>query len=173
VFATRNSARVSGLWFLAGLVALSVFGFCWGIIHARDVRSADFVSGQPGPVIPADNSACSVCHQDFSEETLAAKHREAGVACTDCHGASTDHASDELNIMLPDVMFGRKEIEPFCSPCHQAQDHPRGEAYESFLDEWLGKYRPNGRVVRHNSICTDCHGNHAVLSVDQLQFSLE
>ena len=77
---------------------------------------------------------------------------------------------DELNIMLPDVMFGRKEIEPFCADCHKPKDHPKGEAYQQFVKKRTGKYRPNGRVIRDTAICTDCHGNHAVLSVDQMQF---
>lgn len=119
---------------------------------------------------PADNSECLVCHADFKEETLSAKHEKAGVGCPKCHGPSADHGDDELNIMLPDVLFGRSEIAPFCTTCHKKEDHPAGEKYEAFVNKWKGKYRPNGRVIRSKAICTDCHGNHAVLSPDQMQF---
>ncbi len=159
--------------FLTCLVTLCFFVFCWRFPPAQAVQpvgSPLTASNQSTATTPGDNSACILCHQNFQDEVITEKHREAGVACIDCHGVSADHAGDELNIMLPDVMFGRREIEPFCSQCHRKQDHPKGELYQSFLNEWLGKYRPNGRIVRNNSICTDCHGNHAVLSVDQLQF---
>ena len=167
MFSARYSARVSGSLPLTGLVAVCLFIFCWRFVPALS-DSPPSSSNLTKATKTADNSACSVCHQDFDAEALSTKHREAGVACIDCHGPSVDHASDELNIMLPDVMFGRKEIEPYCSQCHQKQDHPTGDQYQSFLNEWLGKYRPNGRVIRKTSICTDCHGNHVILTVDQL-----
>ncbi len=122
---------------------------------------------------PADNSACMVCHQDFQQEVITVAHQKAGVGCTHCHGRSADHGGDELNILSPDVLFGRTEIQPFCGGCHNEAEHPQGEAYQAFLTKWLGKYRPNGRVIRKNAVCTDCHGNHAVLSPDQMQFPQE
>lgn len=125
------------------------------------------------PVKPADNSACMVCHADFEKEPLAAAHQKAGIGCSKCHGESGDHGGDELNIMLPDVMFGRKEIEPFCTGCHEKKDHPKGKEYLRFLKKWRDKYRPNGRIVQDKSICTDCHGNHAVLTPAQMQFPAE
>ena len=127
----------------------------------------------PKPPQPADNSECLVCHNDFEQEPLSAKHEQAGVGCIGCHGPSGDHGGDELNILLPDVLFGRAEITPFCRMCHKQEDHPKGEAYDQFLKKWSGKYRPNGRMIHSKSICTDCHGNHAILSADQLQFPTE
>jgi len=120
---------------------------------------------------PADNSDCLVCHMYFQKELISLKHEESGVGCTYCHGPSMDHGDDELNILFPDQLFGRAEIEPLCTSCHKT--HKRSDEYDLFLGEWLGKYRPNGRVIRRNSICTDCHGNHAVLSPDKLQLIKE
>jgi hypothetical protein len=115
-----------------------------------------------------DNSACMVCHADFAEEPIAADHLEAGIVCASCHGASEDHGGDELNIITPDVTFGRSEIVSFCRPCHET--HPTGESYDAFVEEWYGKRRPNGRMVLDNSVCTDCHGNHAILAPEQQIF---
>lgn len=125
---------------------------------------------QPRPAIhdtggQTDNSACMVCHLDLADEPIAAQHLEAGIVCAACHGPSEDHGGDELNIITPDVTFGRSEIVPFCTSCHPT--HKTGEDYDAFVKKWYGKRRPNGRMVLDNSVCTDCHGNHAVLSPEQ------
>jgi len=122
---------------------------------------------------PADNSSCLVCHIDFQEETLSIKHEESGVGCKDCHGVSEDHSQDELNILFPDVMFGRAEVVPFCTSCHKQEEHPKGDIYQLFLKKWTGKYRPHGRLIHNNSICTDCHGEHARLDLHQMHFPTE
>jgi hypothetical protein len=114
---------------------------------------------------PTDNSECLVCHMDFKAEVLSAKHEKAGVGCTTCHGASLAHGDDELNITPPDTLFGRAEIIPFCRTCHPK--HKTGKAYNAFVKKWHSKRRPNGRMVSDDSVCTDCHGNHAVLRADQ------
>ena len=121
---------------------------------------------------PADNTGCQVCHIDFEEETLSVKHVEAGVGCNDCHGPSEDHSQDELNILYPDYLFGRGEVVSFCKTCHQ-EEHPKGKMYELFMKKWLGKYRPNGRMIRADSVCTDCHGNHARIPADKMHFPTE
>ncbi|MHC4442673.1 MAG: cytochrome c3 family protein [Planctomycetota bacterium] len=121
---------------------------------------------------PADNSECMVCHADFAEEELSVKHEEAGVGCAECHGPSEDHGGDEANVLFPDYLYGRSEIVNFCKTCHK-EEHPMGKMYELFLKKWSGKYRPNGRMISDESICTDCHGNHAILSPHQMQLSAE
>jgi hypothetical protein len=115
-----------------------------------------------------DNSACLVCHIDFEEESLAATHLEAGIVCAACHGFSGDHRGDELNIITPDVMFGRAQIIAFCEPCHPT--HRKDKPYADFVKTWYGKRRPNGRMVLRHSVCTDCHGNHAILLPEQQVF---
>lgn len=122
----------------------------------------------PGPVTqgrPADNSYCYVCHKDFETEELSAQHAKEGIGCEGCHGQSWPHADDEFNIVPPDVRYGRAEIDAFCKTCHPT--HSKGKAYEDFLRKWLNEHRPNGRMVSEDSVCTDCHGNHAILSPDK------
>ena len=121
---------------------------------------------------PADNSGCQVCHYDFGEEELSVKHEEAGVGCNSCHGISENHSQDELNILFPDYLFGRAEIVGFCKTCH-TEEHPKGKMYELFMKKWEGKYRPHGRMVSDKSICTYCHGKHAIISEDKLHFLAE
>ena len=122
-------------------------------------------SGLYDPGDETDNSACLVCHIDLQDEQIAAKHLEAGIVCAACHGPSEPHRSDELNVITPDVTFGRSEIEVFCKACHPV--HKTSEGYDAFVKQWYGKRRPNGRMVLENSVCTDCHGNHAILRPDQ------
>lgn len=114
---------------------------------------------------PADNSPCEVCHMDFVAEELTVQHVKGGVGCTDCHGKSEAHGGDEWNIISPDILFGRAEIDSFCKSCHPT--HSTGETYNTFVKKWSGKRRPNGRPVDQNSVCTDCHGTHAVLTPAQ------
>jgi len=125
--------------------------------------------GTPGPVTvgkAADNSHCLVCHLDFKTESLTAWHEKAGVGCTTCHGESLAHGDDEFNIITPDVTFGRAEIDRFCKGCHETKKDTQEHA--AFLKKWEDKRRPNGRIISEESVCTDCHGNHAVLSPDKL-----
>ena len=164
--------KVVGLLLAACMVSWS-FSVASGPSIFAEADETPAGDKQAKPRKPADNSECLVCHADFETETLSAKHAKAGTGCFDCHGPSTDHGDDEWNIVLPDVLFGRKEITPFCTKCHKKEDHPKGEKYRAFVKKWSGKYRPNGRMIRKTSICTDCHGNHAVLSPDQQQFSAE
>ena len=116
----------------------------------------------------ADNSECLVCHMDFKAEEISAGHEQAGVGCINCHGDSLAHGDDELNITPPDRLFGRAEIVPFCKGCHPT--HIEGKVYDDFLQKWHSNRRPNGRMILDDSVCTDCHGNHAVLRPDQRQF---
>jgi len=113
------------------------------------------------------NAECLVCHMDFKKEDITAEHAKVGVGCFTCHGPSAAHGDDEANIITPDVTFGRAEITAFCKTCHAT--HETGPTYKAFLKTWTGKRRPNGRIVSAESVCTDCHGNHAVLRPDQLE----
>jgi len=108
-----------------------------------------------------DNSSCMVCHIDFEKELISSTHLEAGVTCAGCHGDSEVHRADEMNIIRPDVLWGRAEIDAFCKQCHKT--HPTGKVYDDFFTEWESKRRPNGRWVLEDSVCTDCHGQHAIV----------
>lgn len=157
------------------LLPLSFAAITMGMMAAGCVgrEVAGTGSGAPGgsgasPTTgPADNSPCVVCHMDLAEEPITIAHERGGIGCTGCHGTSTAHGGDELNIITPDRKFGRAEIAPFCTGCHPT--HRKGKAYETFLGTWRGKRRPNGRMVLEDSVCTDCHGGHAILEADQLE----
>jgi hypothetical protein len=120
-----------------------------------------------GPVSAAkvDNSECLVCHMDFKSELIASRHAREGVGCGFCHGPSLAHGDDEMNITPPDRLFGRAEIAEFCQDCHPT--HKTGRIYDAFVRKWHSKRRPNGRMILDDSVCTDCHGKHAILRADQ------
>jgi len=109
-----------------------------------------------------DNASCMVCHIDFEREELSRVHLDAAVTCAACHGDSEVHRADEFNIIPPDVIWGRAEIEPFCKQCHPK--HKDQKEVDAFLAEWEGKRRENGRWVLRGSVCTDCHGKHAIVT---------
>ncbi len=108
--------------------------------------------------MPKDNSACLVCHINFEKEELVATHLKKGITCARCHGASKAHMNDEEAATEPDVLFGRAEVAPFCRQCHG--DHRDKAAVDRFLAQWQSKRRPHRRLIRADSICTDCHGLH-------------
>lgn len=107
-----------------------------------------------------DNSSCMVCHIDFEAEEISLIHLDAGLTCMACHGDSDDHRSDEFNVVRPDVIWGRTEQDAFCMQCHKQHKDP--EKVEAFHQEWDARRRPNGRYVEPESVCMDCHGNHAI-----------
>jgi hypothetical protein len=124
-------------------------------------------AGASGPALfdsgyEKDNQSCLVCHIDLQDELISSAHLRAGITCMGCHGDSDVHRADEYNIMRPDVIWGRAEMEPFCKQCHKQHMHP--EKVEEFRQQWLDKRRPNGRWVQQESVCTDCHGNHAIVT---------
>ncbi len=116
--------------------------------------------------IPEDNGLCTPCHMNFRKETLAASHLEQGVTCAMCHGVSYEHMNDETSRTKPDILFGRAEVAEFCSRCHEGHKDPA--KVEAFLAEWKSKTRPNGRLILQQAMCTDCHGEHAMVRVPVL-----
>jgi hypothetical protein len=105
------------------------------------------LSGSESRNIPAENYYCYVCHANFEyDDPLVGVHEEADVLCSDCHGSSLEHRSDEDNVVPPDIIYRRPQVDRMCLECHERhedQSHPSGE-------EIL------------NGVCTDCHGNHQV-----------
>ena len=160
------------VWCIAASVVLAACGCLLRESQDRDSGLSAMVEGKAiAETGPVDNSECLICHMDFKAEVLSAVHEKAGIGCTTCHGVSLAHGDDELNITPADRLFGRAEIVPFCKSCHPT--HKRGKVYDAFLDKWHSRRRPNGRMVLADSVCTDCHGNHAVLRVDQQQLMSE
>ena len=109
---------------------------------------------------PKDNGFCYVCHEDLQDELISVSHEKKEILCVDCHGASSLHMEDEMLMTKPDYLHGRDEVEPFCKGCHAR--HEDQDKVEEFREKWLGRDRPNGRVVSSASICTDCHGLHNI-----------
>lgn len=155
---------------MAGCVVVVLLLVVWGCESSErteSVEASETVSVAK-PVVgggPADNAQCLVCHADFRAEFISARHEKAGLACTGCHGDSVAHGGDEFNVTTPDRLFGRAEIVGLCRNCHPS--HKTGKVYGDFLKKWDGRRRVNGRMVLDDSVCTDCHGNHAILLPDQ------
>ncbi len=143
------------------LAGLLVFG-CYSATHRKLAPMWPMLQDAGGQ---KDNSVCLVCHMDMEAEEIVVVHLKAGIVCAACHGPSEVHRSDELNIMKPEVVFGRSEIDPFCRACHRT--HTSSEQYTRFVKEWTGRRRLNGRMVTSGSTCMDCHGNHAILPPEQ------
>jgi len=159
----RGGARRTLAVTLACLVLAGGIGFWrYRVAHRQPVLT-NLVLQDTGTL--RDNSVCLVCHADLEDEDLVAAHLKGGITCAGCHGLSESHRSDEANITKADILFGRAEIGPFCKSCHPK--HKSGKQYQVFVKEWLGRRRPNGRMVTADSTCTDCHGNHAILRPDQ------
>jgi hypothetical protein len=103
------------------------------------------------PVEPADNSYCLTCHINFQREKLAVHHQKAGIGCTNCHGASDKHSSDEDGITPPDVMFAKDRITIACASCHKSDVLEKDNAHTPLL---------TGKSPDLLKYCTDCHGKH-------------
>ncbi len=109
------------------------------------------------------NALCTVCHFDLLDEEITKIHLTEAISCTECHGPSTDHMHDEMLMTKPDRLYGRVEVALMCTGCHEEDFHHDQAAVEAFRKEWLGRSRPNGRVISTGSICTDCHGTHNIV----------
>jgi hypothetical protein len=108
---------------------------------------------QSGASPGTDNSRCLVCHLNFQEEDLTARHAKARIGCAGCHGESDAHIADESwasggNGTPPEVMFPRGRINAFCLGCHAREtiDDSNHQALWALTDA--------------KPVCTDCHGKH-------------
>ncbi len=102
----------------------------------------------------AENAACFVCHENFSDEPLVTMHAQDDVGCVDCHGKSYAHRNDENNTTPPDVMFPRDKIEENCASCHDTHDAPAAQVIARLQE------RVPRRNVSQDIVCTQCHGYH-------------
>ena len=116
--------------------------------------------------VPAPDTACFVCHDNFRKEKLSRKHRARDDddeddehlkpaklrpkrnGCAGCHGPSLAHRSDEDNVTAPDLMYTRGEVGAACLRCHLPH---KPEPHRD--DKQPGPLPPN-------PACTDCHGSH-------------
>lgn len=156
------------------LYLASVIVICVGFVCVLAVSFADESQpGKPAGEKPNDNSKCYVCHPDLRTEEISTVHLDMGITCDECHGPSVEHLEDEMLMTTPDFLFGRLEVDKMCSnpTCHKPggdryiygfEDHIDTAAVKAFYNKWLGRIRPNGRVITVKSICTDCHGTHNI-----------
>jgi hypothetical protein len=96
-----------------------------------------------------DNGPCFACHVNFKNEALTTVHAQTNIGCTQCHGLSEAHRSDEDNVTPPDVMFLKVEVKSFCMGCHigDSMNIPDHESVITQTDPL-------------KACCTDCHGEH-------------
>jgi hypothetical protein len=79
-----------------------------------------------------------------------------------------EHAAGIRATVAYEGMIGRAEIDAFCLRCHPR--HPDEASYADFMGRWAGERRPNGRMILPDSVCTDCHGDHAIIAAEQQVF---
>ena len=102
-----------------------------------------------GSTVPVKFRLTGAGITDLVATLLYAKVRN-GIDGTDLEAVST--------AAMPDILYGRAEVDASCRKCHQAHKNP--DAVAKFMAEWKGKRRPHGRLILSNAICTDCHGLH-------------
>lgn len=102
----------------------------------------------------ADNQPCYVCHANYQDEPLAARHVVADIGCVQCHGESTAHRNDENNTTPPDTMYPAENIDPACIKCHPTHDVPARNVLARSAERRLAERTPQ------EIVCTDCHGDH-------------
>jgi len=122
------------------------------------------VDNSPNAGPGADNSRCFVCHVNYMQEALAARHAQANIGCKDCHGESDAHIADESwasggTGTPPDVMYARANINPACMACHP-KDKIGTEQHESLFADPTPPERVRRPDTAQKKVCTDCHGNH-------------
>ena len=121
----------------------------------------------------AQPSCATNCHGN--ERTAFASSVHAGVlGCVDCHGGDPTAYRDKERSHSAAAGFrgkpARKSIPELCGSCHS--DPVRMFAYHVQTDQ-LAAYRTSehGKALfergdEHVAVCSDCHGAHGVLRVD-------
>ncbi len=116
-------------------------------------------TSQEGADHATKDDSCLKCHKAFAAETLSRQHLRVGVDCVDCHGPSIAHTQAGPDLLKPDILLGRTEVEPFCQRCHDAA-HAHPDKVDAWARERTGQLLPTGRAIMEHNICTDCHGQH-------------
>ncbi len=136
-------------------VVVGVSGAAQGLLADPPASKPDNIAANApksekikGPV--ADNSRCLVCHINFEDEELAARHAQANIGCVSCHGESAAHSADENNVTAPEIMFPKAKLNQACLKCHTA-----GKLTERHKPVLKGS-DPKAKY------CTACHGEHKI-----------
>jgi predicted CXXCH cytochrome family protein len=122
-------------------------------------------------------NSCLDCHLKLDGELKAPAvqyaqdaHAQFGLTCRDCHGgnpaaADEDKAKDKTFKGAPK----RAQIPEFCGRCHADATYMRTANAKLRIDQ-LDQYwtSQHGRQLKKGdtkvAVCTDCHGNHGILS---------
>lgn len=137
---------------IATLAVVAVVSLCGHVFWASPAGAAEAGSENHKPT--PDNAPCFVCHANFEDEPLSTRHFKAKIGCTDCHGESLAHRSDENNTTPPEKMYAPEEIEPACKQCHKTHNASAREVVEVYLKRCPDVSDPKKLT------CTNCHGRH-------------
>lgn len=144
----------------------AICGDCHGDPHVfPDTRN-------PASPVSRHNIAktCAVCHEDQKKmapydllektpyqtylQTVHGSAMEKGVlnsaTCTDCHGSHDLHAPTN-----PESKIHRSKVPETCGKCHE-------NVLRTYQHSIHGRAAAAGKVEA--PICTDCHGEHTILS---------
>jgi len=123
---------------------------CHAGFQARD-HTPDETEGW---YMQAKLTACRDCHADeftmydksFHGDLVMNEGSTSAPACGDCHGSH--------GIISPSSPEFRLSVIGMCTRCH-------GEKSVTYMDTYHGKSFNMGETS--TAVCTDCHGNHAIL----------
>lgn len=134
-------------------------------LHARCAH-AQTVAYEPG-------ATCLICHGHDAVTYAKSVHGRFDVSCVDCHGG------DATQILWSQAMdpqagfqgqFSKTETLTLCNGCHG--DYEKMRQYGLPVDQ-LAQYKTSehGKALlltgsRDAAVCTDCHGAHDILEVD-------
>ena len=138
---------------------------CHGDIHTLMARSEPASPAHPSRLA----ETCGVCHANpelvakfripvarpleayrLSVHARALAEGRGGATCNDCHGSH-----EILPHTDPASMIHRQRVPQTCGSCHQ-------EIAQAFAASVHGAAAARG--VRDAPVCTDCHGEHRILS---------
>ncbi len=179
--------RFSPPQWVARVLAVGALCFAWSATPSWGQAAAE-----KSAVLPDDYS-CIVCHRQggdlwtettpiVDEKALAGDiHWQKGLRCHDCHGGSP--TLDSFKNHRDDPTFyslrPRDKIPGFCGRCHSDIDYMRRYNPSARTDQeaeyWTSGHGrrlrasaagDNPQVDTAVATCTDCHGHHGILAVN-------
>ena len=116
---------------MARLTSAVILLLCGAVGAAQTVQDRQF----------KEAGVCARCHVISVIEWGMSAHRQAGVACVACHGASQGHVKDERNNIKPERLPRQAAIAGLCAGCH-ASGCPK---------------------THETASCQNCHHSHALV----------
>ena len=120
----------------------------------------------------SEENSCEICHGDIKVQYARSIHSACDISCVSCHGG--DPYDLTKGAMAAEKGFrgvpAREDIPLMCAHCHSDIDRmwPFGEFYDQLS---IYKRSLHGRALFEEgdpnvAICTDCHGAHGILEVE-------